>query len=577
MIKMLYNLFMIKIKKIIKNYWHWLILVILAIIFFVGSGSYIYLSQKDNFIKWGSPDETANYTFAKLYAQENKISIFENYNLIANDLIHPRSFRSDNGELKPVSFLGIILIFGQLAKIISVKAMPYFTPLLAAIGLIFYYLLIKKIFGKNIGLISTLILSTFPVYIYYSSRSMFHNILFIVLFLIGLYFSLLMADSKEKNENKYFYYLNKFFFPALAGLLIGLAIIVRTSELLWLIPLFLFLWIFNIKKIGFVKLIIFLSFLFLGIIPCLFWNNVLYGSYFNFGYPELNRTLVSLADNSTGLIKISVQEKFLYYKDIFLKFVKNIFYFGFSADKSLKMAENYINNIFYWLFGPAVLGFIFYLLNIYKWKKRHYLYLFSLFFVSIILIFYYGSWEFYDNPNRNEYTIGNSYTRYWLPIYLGGIPFISMIILKISNFTKNKIFSSLISIILIAGLSAISLSYVLAGSSEGLINSYYRTKELKKDYNKVINLTKKNSVIITRYHDKIFFPERKVIVGQLDDENMINIYAKIAKYLPLYFYNFKYKDKDLPYLNDTILKKTGLKIREIEKINIDFSLYKLEY
>jgi len=58
---------------------------------------------------------------------------------------------------------------------------------------------------------------------------------------------------------------------------------------------------------------------------------------------------------------------------------------------------------------------------------------------------------------------------------------------------------------------------------------------------------------------------------------MINIYAKIAKYLPLYFYNFKYKDKDLPYLNDTILKKTGLKIREIEKINIDFSLYKLEY
>src|SRR5680860_640395 len=104
------NAFSKRIKIFFNQYWYWLILVGLAIIFFIGTASYNFLIQSDNFIKWGSPDETANYVIAKLYAQTGEMTVFEKYNLLVNDIIQPRSFRSDAGVLKPVSFLGLILI-----------------------------------------------------------------------------------------------------------------------------------------------------------------------------------------------------------------------------------------------------------------------------------------------------------------------------------------------------------------------------------------------------------------------------------------------------------------------------------
>ena len=142
-------------KKWFKKNWRWLAIILLAIGFFIGVSSFNYFTQIDNFIKWGSPDESANYLFAKLYGQTGRMTIFEEYNLYTGDLMQPRSFRSDSGYLKPVSFLGIILIYGKIVSLTSFKILPYLTPLLAAVGIIFYYLLIKKIFGRRNALISS--------------------------------------------------------------------------------------------------------------------------------------------------------------------------------------------------------------------------------------------------------------------------------------------------------------------------------------------------------------------------------------------------------------------------------------
>ena len=91
---------------------------------------------------------------------------------------------------------------------------------------------------------------------------MFHNILFIVLLIIGLYYLIELINNKQKKR-KYFLLICS----ALSGFFIGLAVITRTSELLWIAPVLFMLLLFNIKKIGIVKLIIFFSFLFLAILP----------------------------------------------------------------------------------------------------------------------------------------------------------------------------------------------------------------------------------------------------------------------------------------------------------------------
>ena len=120
-----------------------------------------------------------------------------------------------------------------------------------------------------------------------------------------------------------------------------------------------------------------------------------------------------------------------------------------------------------------------------------------------------------------------------------------------------------------------SVQFVLIGSDEGLIQTASRQIDSKKEWNEILELTETNSTVITLYHDKLLFPERKVIVGLFTDASMNKQYAKLAEMLPLYYYNFTLPQKDLDYLNDRKLKDVGLDIHVVKRINKDFTLYKL--
>ncbi len=121
----------------------------------------------------------------------------------------------------------------------------------------------------------------------------------------------------------------------------------------------------------------------------------------------------------------------------------------------------------------------------------------------------------------------------------------------------------------------ISISFVLFGSEEGLLYLNQNQKAAGYELEKVLALTGSDSVIITCYHDKLFFPERKVIVGLFDDNNMNARYARLTNYLPVYYYNFTFPEKDMDYLNNRRLLEVGLGIELVEQITSDFSLYKL--
>jgi len=613
------------IKKIKEN-WQLLAIIFLSAVFFIGTSGFNYYTQnfidengeKQEFVKWASPDGTANYIFTKLYAQENKLSIEESYNLFTNDIMHPRSFRSDYGSLKPVSFLGMILVYGKIAAIFGYKVIPYLTPFFASIGIIYFYLLVKRIFNKSNAWFSASMLAVFPPFIYFSARSMFHNVLFVVFLIISLYYSLLFTrgrlkylknksknkiklskriklffKSNEKNKN---YYLD-FLFAGLAGAFMGLTIIVRSSELLWLLPMLVFLWIFNIKKIGCVRLLVYLAFLLIAILPALHFNKALYGSYYLGGYSEMNQSIMAIAKASSCLAGSTVNGDFSLYGELLNKIKNFVFYFGLHPRQSLNMAVIYFAQMFSCLFWAAFAGFLVFLVNFRKYKKRHWLYVFSLLTISGILIIYYGSWEFYDNPDKTRHTIGNSYTRYWLPIYLGTIPFAGLFVMRftraivslVNKFYQEKrkkinLFSckvnkkfyyiSLRVIFLIIFFYG-SLSFVLYGSEEGLIFLVQRQKNSRTEYNQVLKLTENNSAIITFYHDKLLFPERKVIVGLFNDKRMVVEYANLVKLLPVYYYNFTLPQRDIDYLNNKRLAEAGLGIEKIQQVTSDFTLYRL--
>jgi hypothetical protein len=559
--------FAINFKNWFKSYWPWLVVIILAVSFFIAASSFNFITQKNDFIKWLSPDESANYNFAKLYAQENELEIFEKYNLLAADILHPRSLRSDFGYLKPVSFLGIILIYGRIAALTSYKILPYLTPCFAALGIIFYYLLIRKIFGRRNALFSTLILAVFPPYLYYSARSMFHNVLFVVLLVLSLYFAYLSVNGRKRFLTD--------LWAGFGGIFLGLTIITRSSELIWLLPVWLILWLYNLKKFGLVKPIIFIAFMLLAITPAMYWNKILYQSYWRGGYNEMNQSIINIAKAGTNIIKSGAVDTAVI-KTNFSEIKNNVFHFGYQPVKSLKMLYYYFARMFYWLFWPAFFGLLLILAKIKKWKTKHYAYLTALAFTALILVAYYGSWDFHDNPDPKSHTIGNSYTRYWLPIYLGVIPLAVVFFLKLSNLFRKKILIIASRILIIGIIYFISIKFILVGSAEGLIRSAKNQLAAPKEYGQVLSLTESRAVIITKYHDKLFFPARKVIVGVFDDDNMIKEYAFLTKYLPVYYYNFTFPEKDINYLNSKRLPPFKLQINPVEKITEDFTLYKLE-
>ena len=86
-------------KHKIKPYLNLIIVGLLALVFFVATSSFNYLTQEPGYVKWSSPDETANYFFAKSLSEGRGLSFFDPAAILGDNMVMPRSFRSDFGWL----------------------------------------------------------------------------------------------------------------------------------------------------------------------------------------------------------------------------------------------------------------------------------------------------------------------------------------------------------------------------------------------------------------------------------------------------------------------------------------------
>lgn len=566
-------------KNLIKKYSGTTVVLMLALGFFLFTSLYILINQPDGYPRWSSPDETANYFFSSLYSTQGELSYYDEAAALSQGWSLPRSLRSDSGYVKPVSFLGLPLIFGSLAFFFGQAIIPFLTPFFAALGIVIFYFLIRRLFSERIALWSSFLLAFFPVYIYYSIRSMFHNVLFIVLLLAALY---LLSSLLLKKECKHFEgFLSAFF----GGVFVGLTVITRTSEVLWLFPILFFVWIFYAKRIGLMRLLLIVAGLFVALLPAAFYNQLFYGSFFYGGYNEMNRSIDEIV--ATGSVaNVSLFGALEYLRIVYEKLKSMIFYFGFKPDQSWLMFKAYALQMFPYLLWTGITGgSLLLLLSTIRLKKKYLVYIFAGLFVAAFLIFYYGSWKFSDNPNSESVTIGNSYTRYWLPIYLWFIPLASFILVRIGDsilsvFKKVprvwRIILFGIQALVIVFYAAWSLNFVLFGSEEGLAYWRYNNAAERQAAAHVLNNTEDGAIIITRYHDKYLFPFRRVIVGSLPDNDIAKVVSFMADKYPVYYYNFFLDEAAVNYLNSSKFPPYNLKMTLLLETGPKFALYSLE-
>lgn len=323
---------------------------------------------------------------------------------------------------------------------------------------------------------------------------------------------------------------------------------------------------------------------FLAVMPNIYYNQLLYSAPLYGGYNEMNRSLDDISQAGSGVVEsvMSGGDILSHVKVIY----NNIFYFGFDSEQSLEMAQHYIVDMFPYLLALFLLGLLILIIkNIHRFRKKYLTYFLVFLVLSAILIFYYGSWEFNDNPDPNRFTIGNSYTRYWLPIYLMMMPIAALAIMRVSRalaltikqpLSKNrkKIIAGF-QMVIVTVFAVISLDFVLFGSEEGLIHLYYNNIREKTLIQRVFSQTEDESIIITRYYDKFLFPDRRVIMGNISNEEILTASSKLARHYPVYYYNFYLNEADVNYLNDRKLPTYNLEIEFKERISHDFGLYAL--
>jgi len=236
------------------------LLAICSLLFFI-IYSYIAIVATDKFV---SPDEVANYKFAQLYSQTGELSYSEDLNDIAEGIIYPRGSVFTDGKVTSTKFLGFQVINGTIAIIIP-EIIRFLTPLLAIVGALFFYFLIRDVFNSKIALLSYFLLLILPTYWYWSSLSMFENIAGCVMMIISFryFFNLL-------NTYKMSYYI-------LFGLFFGISLFIRPDYILVVIPLTIIL-LWNIRKINKLNIIWTLIAIIGSIGPFFILNNKLYGS-----------------------------------------------------------------------------------------------------------------------------------------------------------------------------------------------------------------------------------------------------------------------------------------------------------
>ncbi|MBI5733838.1 MAG: glycosyltransferase family 39 protein [Candidatus Kerfeldbacteria bacterium] len=491
--------------------------------------------------RYNSPDEAANAFFATRLAQNRWLPLYEPLNQLAGrSLIHPRSTIVYNQQIMPASFLGWPLLAGSIGRLAGSGALPYITPLLALLGLGFLYLITKELLNQRAAIITTLLTALQPAFWYYHSRSFFHNAVFVDLLLVAVWLGL-----KIIKTNKCGWYL-------LLGLVSGLALSVRTAEIFWFIVVGLWWLIYWRRQVSFKNLWLISLGLIIGLAPIFISNYFLYGFPLSFGYrPEL---LWSQDMNRTASL-----------------FSELILPFGFHPRLIFNTTVNYLGLLMWWWFWPVLAAAIYLAVTWRSLSREFKGLIISTVIISLWLAIVYGSWQFNDNPDPAAVTIGTSYVRYFMPLYILWLIPVGYFLAQLSKLKWGRYLTwFVVGIYLVLSTSLVWFDY-----QEGLGAVRGNLERFATASRAVQTLTPSGSVIVSGKTDKFFWPERAVIYELKDAADYLAVTKLLSSAIPVYAFRATLQPDSLANFNNKI-SPFGLTLVPASYTWEDFSLYKYE-
>jgi hypothetical protein len=467
---------------------------------------------------WNSPDETAVAFFSRHLAATGRLWAWEPLSGAVSNHLHPRSIISVEGYLVPGSFYGNMLYFGGFFKLMGFAAFAVGTPLMTALAGIGVYLLMRRRSDAQRALTAEILFFALPAVAYYSCRGLFPNMLFVDLAILGLTFFFIRPWGKivRGRGNRVLGVL----IDDAAGLVaLGAAFLVRPVEYLWFAPILAVLVWSRRRSLIWPRLVFGAAIAACFVAFFLITNYSLFSSPWRVGYTAGSTApgvaIPALAADSRLPAFLSAPRPF-------------ILPFGFHPRAAFTHLVQYVGLFAWWLPVLALVGCLSArnrLLN--RWIGRIWIW------TALFLAVYYGSGVFADST-VSQWTVGSSYLRYFLPALVLLIPLAAEGVWKIAELAPARVRPALVGVIL-GAVGLLGAWTVCFRSAESLIpmrQTLVRYAEIKAA---VLAATSSSDVIVTERSDKIFFPDRRVLVG-LRAPATLDALPRLAPFAGLYYY-----------------------------------------
>ncbi|MDO8463522.1 MAG: hypothetical protein Q7S96_04635 [bacterium] len=526
-------------------------LIAIAILVTLGTSvlSWDNLRSGDLAPRFHWPDETTNAYVAERVARGESLVVDEPRNVKAGNLIHPRTanVRAD-GAMVPGAYLGLPLWYGLLGRVFGARAMLFFTPLLAGLGLLAFARIVRVLWDFRTALIATLLLAFHGTLWMFTATAFLPNVPFVVLLLLA--FAVLVGHPPQLPLWKRGRVVRNP--PAhleggrggvggwlLGGLLIGIALTMRTHEIVWVAALGIVLawrqrasW----RQMGAAALGIVLPF-----VPVLALNAQLYGSPFTTGYALLHESgaLPTEFVQSGGILRAFVAP------------------FGWDFASAFRRFWEYMVVPYWWFMALAGVGVVRSVIGageISRFARNDtgeirndrgersvairgngaYVVMGTLVIVAWLILFY-GSWTIADPLVRATNVLTISYARYWLPIIVLLAPFAaSGFLALLARASRMRLPIAALVFLAIASTSG---RKIIADPLEGLVRQRQALAEHRERARAVIAATPDDAVILSHRMDKVFFPERAVVHAQdAPDADFMRRVGLLLESAPVYWY-----------------------------------------
>lgn len=444
---------------------------------------------------YNSPDEMATAFFAQGFAADGHLA----RPVVQQGLpsqVAPRGVLRANDTFIPVGFASVPVVVGLLTKAFGLRGAMVFISFLSTLALAAWFGFLRRIFGIRLAFLATMLTAAHPAVLYWGARPLVPNILFLSCVLFALFFigrvvsgkarALLSVDETElaappTEEPK----TRMRFFSFLGGLTLGIAVALRPHEGMWLalIPAGVLMFRRLRQKISWAL------FLLPALLPLgglLVLQNELYGTPLRTGYHL----------TPAGLSVLALVRRLIAPFGIDLAHIGNTSY-------------HYMLEFGWWIIVLALVGiFLVALKRNGQLTRRLRLIALAAGALAIWFLIFYGSFEVPDRFDRAPASIGTSFTRYFLPLYVLTVPFAAYALFALRRRLGRVVVAALVPLAVI-----LSLRVVWWGSDESVLRIVAVLNENKALRERMLEVLPSDAAVFTDRFDKILFPHREVVAG----------------------------------------------------------------